>query len=775
MVKLHTIIPLAVLIIFICSCDRPSSQPVSNNSFEKELQSWLVWSYDPKITVSRTTEKARLGQYALMINTGEQENDASVYQEVKVTPNTFYRLSGWILTDNVREDRVGATIGIYNSYFITKNIKGTNDWTYVEVFFKTRRNQRSVIIAARLGLVGSITTGTVYYDDIELVEMKSTPGTEYFDLKEIEPQFTGFDVQEQTGPGFQIPIPFLLGMIISFLLIITGAVVLTVNRPLRDLAKSKLSGRYLRITSFLYKNRAMVIKLVIFACLYFFIRSNWENTFEFGYDQARISDIMVRIIENGDYLNITHHIFFGLTEDIATFGPFLMYFLLPWYLVTRDPVIITHILIVINFLGIVFIYQCAEILYNKRVAVFSTFFIIAFPWSVIFSRMIYNPTPLLCFIPLVLYTTLLIVKKNRQKLLFILPIFWGMMIQFHYMSFPVVLFSFAYIIMKGKQIKWNYFFAGCAIGIIPWIPVIKSEFDTDFKFVKGIFSARSVLAKQYNPGEIIGLTIEKTFGYLTVREIEAHISYGKSALYSLLPLPYFVFQFLYSVLFIAGIVYSFIKLLRKRRSDDIIVFLWFLSIPLFIIIFNLKISISPRYYLIVIFPLAFMIGNTIDETLIFIFNRKFINNIPGTKSKHIDFCSYAISSVFVLFFFIFMISYYNFILLFDYPEPGFFGWLHQDSAPPYSFTYNSLKYALTESQKQGYDRCVFSSDTEISDDSFASPAQRYIWEQVLKKNLSYTDSLPFYYIALGPPPDSVPVSSITRFGPFRVYRPVQEK
>lgn len=80
-----------------------------------------------------------------------------------------------------------------------------------------------------------------------------------------------------------------------------------------------------------------------------------------------------------------------------------------------------------------------------------------------------------------------------------------------------------------------------------------------------------------------------------------------------------------------------------------------------------------------------------------------------------------------------------------------------------------------ESREQGYDRCVFSSITKRNDDYFASPAQRYIWEQVLKKDLYYSEDLPFYYIALGPPPDTVPAHSIKRFGPFRVYKQDQKE
>jgi len=98
-------------------------------------------------------------------------NDARWIQNVAVQPNTDYRLSGWIKTENVAHSSdlvdAGANLSVYGTYDYTAGIIGTNPWTYVNMTFNTGSSSQ-IVIAARLGYWYGITTGTAWFDELRL-------------------------------------------------------------------------------------------------------------------------------------------------------------------------------------------------------------------------------------------------------------------------------------------------------------------------------------------------------------------------------------------------------------------------------------------------------------------------------------------------------------------------------------------------------------------------------------------------------------------------------
>ena len=98
-------------------------------------------------------------------------NDARWIQTVSVTPNTQYVLSGYIKTVNVahtsQSQDAGANLSILGGYTSTPALFGTNGWKYVSVVFNSGSNTQ-VTVAARLGMYSGVTTGTAWFDDLQL-------------------------------------------------------------------------------------------------------------------------------------------------------------------------------------------------------------------------------------------------------------------------------------------------------------------------------------------------------------------------------------------------------------------------------------------------------------------------------------------------------------------------------------------------------------------------------------------------------------------------------
>ncbi|MEA3367114.1 MAG: alpha-L-arabinofuranosidase C-terminal domain-containing protein [Planctomycetota bacterium] len=96
----------------------------------------------------------------------ERGTDAAWSTTVTVEPNSFYRLSGWIKTEDV-QGAVGALLNIQNMQHVrTTRVKGTSDWTRVSTVFRTAE-ATELEINCLFGGWGK-STGRAWYDDVAL-------------------------------------------------------------------------------------------------------------------------------------------------------------------------------------------------------------------------------------------------------------------------------------------------------------------------------------------------------------------------------------------------------------------------------------------------------------------------------------------------------------------------------------------------------------------------------------------------------------------------------
>ena len=146
---------------------------ISNGSFEDGIYSPDFWAWDAWQFTSDfiwdDTEARGCGK-SVRIDAPEA-NDAAWIQTVDVEPNKNYCLSGWIKTDNVGHTLelvdAGANLSLYGSWTRSEGVFGTNDWTYRSFLFNSGDNDE-ITIGARLGYWAGTTTGTAWFDDLQL-------------------------------------------------------------------------------------------------------------------------------------------------------------------------------------------------------------------------------------------------------------------------------------------------------------------------------------------------------------------------------------------------------------------------------------------------------------------------------------------------------------------------------------------------------------------------------------------------------------------------------
>ncbi len=98
-------------------------------------------------------------------------NDAIFYKNIKVEPNTPYKLTCMVKTENVQNEiekyNAGAQIAIANTTECSKSIVGTTDWQKLEFIFDSK-NREEIEIGFRLGGNESNSKGTAWFSDFKL-------------------------------------------------------------------------------------------------------------------------------------------------------------------------------------------------------------------------------------------------------------------------------------------------------------------------------------------------------------------------------------------------------------------------------------------------------------------------------------------------------------------------------------------------------------------------------------------------------------------------------
>ena len=179
---------------------------LSNGSFEEGAYSptdsptdWAPEAWQPSAVFTWDDSQARTGDKSVSIN-APVENDARWNQTVDLELNTLYSLSGWIKTDSV-DGGAGANLSLSggsHTFTHSEGVFGTHEWMHNSVIFNSE-NDSQLAIQARLGHFGATTSGTAWFDDLQLtplVPMDPHPG---WKILVLIYQTTDFEVIDDNG------------------------------------------------------------------------------------------------------------------------------------------------------------------------------------------------------------------------------------------------------------------------------------------------------------------------------------------------------------------------------------------------------------------------------------------------------------------------------------------------------------------------------------------------------------------------------------------------
>ena len=129
------------------------------------------WRFSPNaeyVAVSR--ENVHSGKTCLRM----QVNYSAViaHQTIAVTPNSTYRLTGWIRTQSGETVRgIAACFGIVDREDVSESITGTSDWKQITWEFNSN-DSSTLTLGCRVGRPDSPCVGTAWFDDLMLEKVE---------------------------------------------------------------------------------------------------------------------------------------------------------------------------------------------------------------------------------------------------------------------------------------------------------------------------------------------------------------------------------------------------------------------------------------------------------------------------------------------------------------------------------------------------------------------------------------------------------------------------
>lgn len=169
------------LLLFGCKAAEYGKNLIKNGNFTEKNGSlpanWYADSYSTSVAEGTFSLDAQgcsdAGSAKIDLT---EANDARFVQDVSVAPQTIYKLTAWVKTENVADDfGIGANLSVIGNFYKSTVLVGNTGWTKLELYGRTASGQDKLSVALRLGFYSGECYGTVWFDNITLEAVKQAP------------------------------------------------------------------------------------------------------------------------------------------------------------------------------------------------------------------------------------------------------------------------------------------------------------------------------------------------------------------------------------------------------------------------------------------------------------------------------------------------------------------------------------------------------------------------------------------------------------------------
>ena len=181
----------AFLLLFsLSACSGSGIDTLQNGDFESgsgtSIDGWSQYNY--KKSYEGNTECTDISLVDLGFSgqcvriASRSNNDARIYQNLKVKPNSNYCVRFDALYENIDADVTeaerggGLNVSVINAAGRSGGLYGTTDeWQTFTVYFKTAEDQKNAELSFGIGGYGAESSGTAYLDNVRVEKVDSIP------------------------------------------------------------------------------------------------------------------------------------------------------------------------------------------------------------------------------------------------------------------------------------------------------------------------------------------------------------------------------------------------------------------------------------------------------------------------------------------------------------------------------------------------------------------------------------------------------------------------
>ncbi len=508
--------------------------------------------------------------------------------------------------------------------------------------------------------------------------------------------------------------------------------------------------KYLKLR-FHFKFQIENLLLLLIILLYFLVRFGFGGlqSIEFGYDQPRLATVVQEYLRHGNIISAQE---FALPSPWGNFswGPVLIWFYVPFILLTTNPLWASILITVFNSLSIVMVYLIGKHFFTRRVGLIAAFLLALTPWWMIFSRMVYQPTPVPTFVTLCLYLTFLVIEHKKKWAIAMLIVLWGVLLQLYLICISIIASSGIISLIKLNRLSKKSIAAGVFMVALLFVPSVLYYTNHQDNFQNFFTSNTRFESRDTTLTERVGDSFNHSIASFIGGNFEIQLGYGYQTFITLHP------NFedgvkvlsIFAVAVLTFAVFAPFSSIYKHKRLYMLTLLGFTAAPFWFLILT-KIPILPRYYLIALPSFCILVSLFIDHAV------------------KVSKLAFIIPLLLGLWWLSFAISYHSFILNFNYPD----GFLSHYSDIPYSFLTRSFDYLKNDAVKRGYKEFTVSNDPEITDSFSLNWASMYYVRYVAHINEDPQSNLTAHYVMLYS--NEIPVTTkekLAQFGPYTIYK-----
>lgn len=171
---------LVCIFVWALSQGAVASSELNNAGFESAIvhEGWSLNVYGDQPQITLDSSICHEGKNSLKVSS-TTPSDTALAQEIKLDPGKWYRLTGWVRTQDLNPLN-GSTYGTLQIQgeggngilYYGRNHRGTEDWVQETIYFQPPIQGGIRIVLFFVGFGKG--TGTVWFDDIQLEEIKYT-------------------------------------------------------------------------------------------------------------------------------------------------------------------------------------------------------------------------------------------------------------------------------------------------------------------------------------------------------------------------------------------------------------------------------------------------------------------------------------------------------------------------------------------------------------------------------------------------------------------------